>query len=356
MIPRSLRCASLLLAATLPASALDLSGTVKSLDGAPKSGVKVVLASSGDSVLTNATGAWAFGSISASRRIPSSVIGGHLMVREGRLSLAYRGMDVAGRCLPGQGISSANARVPFAARVSSVPDTLVYSFQGRVFLRDTVSVGRSAIVRVYDTTWNASIVYGYLTDARDGQTYRTAMIGPQVWMAQNLNVKVAGKDSGWAYNNSPDSARKYGRLYSWASAMGLDDSCNTKACSTMVKSPQQGLCPVGWHVPSEAEWTRLTDTTLNTSTAGRVLRSRMGWIYNDNGTDSVGFRALPAGGRDSGDYFNRAGGTFSSIGSWWSSEEHVAGYAWNHIIDHAAFVHLFSYVKAYGLSLRCRKD
>lgn len=364
MSPRALRLASLLLVGTLSASALDLSGTVQLPDGTPKAGVTVVLASTGESVLTNASGSWSMGSGSTStmRRIPSVVLGGHLALREGRLSLAYQGMDVAGRALSGRGIASASARLPLAARTASVPDTLVYSFQGRIFLRDTVSAARSAMVRVYDTTWNAAIVYGYLTDVRDGQTYKTVKIGTQVWMAQNLNVKLPGIDSGWAYNNSPDSARKYGRLYYWASAVGLADSCNRKVCSTQVTAKRQGICPSGWHVPRDSEWIALVTwvesmPNVGVTNGGRALKAVTGWKSSSAwGWDHFGFRALPAGYGS----FGLSAPSFTGAGitsSMWSASEINAGdanirnvaYGWSDEGSVRAG-------KREGNSIRCRED
>lgn len=89
-----------------------------------------------------------------------------------------------------------------------------------------------------------------LVDARDGQAYRTATIGSQTWIAQNLNYQA---DSSWWYNSSADSGAKYGRLYTWAAAMGLDDSCNAFDCSEQVAPIHRGACPSGWHVPTPGD-------------------------------------------------------------------------------------------------------
>ena len=79
-------------------------------------------------------------------------------------------------------------------------------------------------------------------------------------------------------------------------------------------------CPVGWRLPSDAEWTKLTDFVGGSSTAGKKLKSTSGW----NGTDDYGFAALPAGNGYSDGSFYNAG----NIGNWWSATENDAYYAW----------------------------
>jgi uncharacterized protein (TIGR02145 family) len=165
-------------------------------------------------------------------------------------------------------------------------------------------------------------VYGYLADVRDGQTYRTVKIGAQVWMAQNLNFNVVNS---WWYDNSADYGVKYGRLYAWASAMGLNDSCNKKSCASQVAAKHQGVCPSGWHVPSDAEWTKLTDTTMASATAGTKLKATTGWASTGNGTDDYGFTVLPAGSRSYGNV-----GSFDFLGYYayfWSASEDNGAYA-----------------------------
>jgi uncharacterized protein (TIGR02145 family) len=130
------------------------------------------------------------------------------------------------------------------------------------------------MVRVYDTTWNANIVYGYLTDARDLQTYRTVQIGTQAWMAQNLNFKGLGVDSGWVQDNQPDSALKYGRLYMWTSVVASDTCKLWKQCTIKVVQPHRGICPAGWHVPSDGEWKSLEVAIGMSATVAESLQYR----------------------------------------------------------------------------------
>jgi uncharacterized protein (TIGR02145 family) len=121
-------------------------------------------------------------------------------------------------------------------------------------------------------------------------------------MAQNLNYKTANS---YCYNDKDSNCSKYGRLYTWAAAMdsagkwSLDGSgCGyglDKRCAP--RYPVQGVCPVGWHLPSVSEWnTLLTGYPVGGEvTAGKVLKSTSGWISSGNGTDAYSFSALPAG-------------------------------------------------------------
>jgi uncharacterized protein (TIGR02145 family)/uncharacterized repeat protein (TIGR02543 family) len=162
------------------------------------------------------------------------------------------------------------------------------------------------------------------TDSRDGKTYKRVAIGNQVWMAENLNYEADGSKcgneaSGRLTENSED-CNKYGRLYNWATAM------NGASSSSLSPSGVQGVCPAGWHVPSYAEWTALTDFVGGASTAGTKLKSSTGWNSYSGvpvGTDQYGFTALPGGFGSPEGYFLDAG----NYGSWWSATEIAANYA-----------------------------
>jgi hypothetical protein len=115
--------------------------------------------------------------------------------------------------------------------VDESPDTTVWLRAG-----DTLDPGRLA----QPIPWNSSITYSSLTYA--GQTYKTVSIGSQVWMAENLNVRV---DSSWCYANSADSCAKYGRLYQWAAVMGLDASYNTRPWNGTLPHRNRSVIPSG---------------------------------------------------------------------------------------------------------------
>ncbi|OWV06233.1 FISUMP domain-containing protein [Fibrobacter sp. UWH1] len=106
--------------------------------------------------------------------------------------------------------------------------------------------------------------------------YEIVTIGEQVWMSKNLNVKTVGS---WCYDNKPENCEKYGRLYTWAAAMNFSSSCNEVRCQDLVEYPHQGICPSGFHIPTESEWEDLfrADKSLQEIVAGTKLKSSSGW-------------------------------------------------------------------------------
>ena len=100
------------------------------------------------------------------------------------------------------------------------------------------------------------------------ETYATVVIGTQTWFARNLNV-MPTKGASWCYGGDTANCAKYGRLYDWAGAMKLASSMNAGYFGGVL--PNQGVCPAGWHVPSDSEWTVLTDY-LGFATAGAQLK------------------------------------------------------------------------------------
>ncbi|MCL2688584.1 MAG: hypothetical protein FWE57_01895 [Chitinispirillia bacterium] len=192
-----------------------------------------------------------------------------------------------------------------------------------------------------------------MTKIKTGQFKGWVQIGNQIWMAENLNYRGVGSDSvGVCYLNHPDSCAKYGRLYIWAEVM------NGASSSSSNPSGVQGICPVGWHVPSFAEWGRLIGFAGDWLIAGTKLRSQTGWntcsVYIP-GTDEYGFSALPGGRRDSNaSTFRNAG----IGGHWWSATESNAssGNANNIGIYCNERMGIYVSDKSNGFSLRCVKD
>lgn len=200
-----------------------------------------------------------------------------------------------------------------------------------------------------------SEVKNVFTDSRDGHKYRYVTIGAQTWMAENLayiphvNPKMKQEHGIWVneYDGWDIDAAKatqnyktYGCLYDWPTAMGLDSSWLDR---TWPGDPvnRQGICPPGWHLPTDDEWKALEKflgmpemplhdikyarsgkseiwTNLpEYPPVGRYLKSNQGWNGPGTGDNSSGFNALPAGTRlDSPPFF------FLGLGNWayfWSS-------------------------------------
>jgi len=354
----------ILVAAGSGFSAVALQGQIVARDslGAGVEGVVVTLASSGQSDTTDVEGAWGIGDVPVSigaRQASSRPLAGHLRLEQGRIRMDLGGRDLAGRRLSGAPDAFRSLPQAFAGRtaVDSGVDTLVYRWNGKVILRDTLSIpSQSGIVRKFDTTLNAAVVHGYLKDERDGQVYRTVLIGTQEWMAENLALAV---DSSYAYSKSLTNAAVYGRLYTWATAMGLEDTCNRKACLDQIQPKHRGLCPSGWHVPDTAEAKTLNrfveaDSVVGTKNGAKAMKSTALWA-SGAGTDQFGFRVLPGGYRD---YIDR---TFLSQGSkafFWTSHGINASMAWhfNLVASYTDVEFNTSKDKPQAISLRCLRD
>jgi len=206
------------------------------------------------------------------------------------------------------------------------------------------------------------------TDSRDGNVYKTVRIGNQVWMAENLkylpSVVVPGTGSvttpyyyvsGYNGTNVNDAKASsnyntYGVLYNWPAAMAGSASSNSNP------SDVQGVCPAGWHLPSDAEWTQLTDHLGGVSEAGGKLKESgtIHWqIPNTGATNETGFSALPGG-------YRFIGGSFSILlvtGSWWSATEVGTSSAYTRDLHcNKSDISRSLNTKDYGFSVRCVKN
>jgi uncharacterized protein (TIGR02145 family) len=209
----------------------------------------------------------------------------------------------------------------------------------------------------------------------DGNAYKTIKIGTQVWMAQNLRTKryndgtVIPKvtdNTAWAalttpaycwYNNdSTLNAKIYGALYNYY---------------TVADTNSLNVCPTGWHVPSDAEWTVLSDFLTANGYGfggsgvgiGKSMASTFRWtssgiaghVGNDQGTNnSSGFAGLPGGYRGNNE------GAFVFIGEygdWWSSSESSASNAWHRfLVSLNGVLYRFPNNQRFGFSVRCLRD
>ena len=204
---------------------------------------------------------------------------------------------------------------------------------------------------------SSSIEYGSFIYG--GQTYKTVTIGTQTWMAENLSYADSTampnlKGNSWCYDNSADSCAKYGRLYTWTAAMNIASSYRSEWASAVISTPQQGVCPVGWHIPTDAEWTTLENAVGGEDVAGTALKSTSGWNEGGNGgTDAYGFSALLAGGRHKfGEFYGAGNNAY-----FWLATEHDTGYAYcRYLIYNYEYMGSDYDFKAYAFSVRCLKD
>lgn len=194
-----------------------------------------------------------------------------------------------------------------------------------------------------------------LIDNRDGQKYPTVLIGTQCWFAKNLNIGVK-IDNGveyqtdneiiekFCYSNDVGYCNTYGGLYTWNEMMDYD----TTECS-------QGICPSGWHVPSEQEW---IDLELELGMDPEVVMHANTWRGTDQGTQlkvggSSGYDALLSGSAVPGGYFNAINNYEYMHSSTW-----YGGNAWRRCVrsGDAKVGRWNTFPQSYGLSLRCVKD
>ena len=191
----------------------------------------------------------------------------------------------------------------------------------------------------------------------DGNVYHIETIGSQMWMAENLKVihyqngdKIPNITDSivWSnlsmgaycsYDNDSSNVAVYGHLYNWYT---VNDS--------------RKLCPMGWHVPSNAEWTILVDCVGSNSFVGGKMKEAgtTHWSSPNTGANnSCNFAALPCGTR--GAYSNFGG--LGSFTGWWSTWEDADGYAYYLLLQYSnADVLRYSGNKKIGFSVRCIQD
>ena len=193
----------------------------------------------------------------------------------------------------------------------------------------------------------------------DGNVYDIVQIGDQVWMSENLRttryrngeeIPYARTDAAWenervgmrcAYDHDEANSMTYGQLYNWYA----------------VKD-ERGLCPSGWHVPSDDEWNALERTLGLSSVDAKQTNSRGvhgASMKSDawNGTNESGFSGLPGGRRGSLGGFDYAGVN----GCWWSSSPNGSG-AWYRLLNSDSDnVYRHNYGRPRdGFSVRCVRD
>ncbi len=210
---------------------------------------------------------------------------------------------------------------------------------------------------------------GVFTDSRDQHEYKWVTIGTQTWMAENLaylprvSPPTSGSDSLKYYyvfrytGTNTEAAREweyfglFGVFYNWLAALDGADS------SSLVPSGVQGICPDGWHLPSDGEWDTLVNYLTGEYSAGKRMKSSKGWNNFEgepgNGDNSSGFNALAAGSRrNDGGFYNLG---FSAL--FWSSTGYDKTSAWYRYLGyfHNGIYRYYTNT-SFGFSVRCVRD
>lgn len=240
----------------------------------------------------------------------------------------------------------------FISRITHLqPNTTYFA---RAYATNSTGTGYGNVV-----SFTTLIEVSTVTDI-DGNVYTTTVIGAQEWITRNLRttryndgspIAHVADNSAWAllstpafcwYNNAPATyGSAYGALYNWYSV-------------STSSNGGKNLCPEGWRVPTNQDWTTLAEYVGGTTVAGTKLKADSGWYEEGNGTDDYGFSALPGGFRywADGRFFDAG-----NLGIWWSSTEADSILAWNldMVYTHGS-INQLSVNKNYGFSIRCVKN
>jgi uncharacterized protein (TIGR02145 family) len=198
-------------------------------------------------------------------------------------------------------------------------------------------------------------------DERDSTVYKYVAIGTQTWMAENLNYN-SGTNS-YCYDDLASNCDTYGRLYTWASAMDIDETYNSTTWSGSDVN-HQGVCPAGWHLLSDDEWEILASYVANESgltgytsddwtEIGKLLKANSDLWSTNTGTDDYGFSGLPGGFRSSNGSYYAVG----DLGYWWSSTELGSSSAYfRSLYYNNDYFYRNIYGKTNAYSVRCIQD
>lgn len=257
----------------------------------------------------------------------------------------------------GQAPTTANSKTTDGTGAGSFTSTITglmanTTYYVRAYATNSAGTGYGSAMSLTTQQGNGSTI----TDI-DGNVYHFVTIGTQVWMVENLKttkyrdgtaIPNVTNNAAWAalttgaycnYNNDVNSSTTYGRLYNWHT---VNDSRN--------------IAPTGWHVPTDAEWTTLTNYLGGENIAGGKLKeiNTTHWTTPNAGADnSSGFTGLPGGYRYNNGLFVSVG----NLGYFWSATQYDATYAWERYLNYyGSNIVSFNLYKTYGFSVRCLRD
>ena len=269
--------------------------------------------------------------------------------------------------------SFSNINLIFNVNTGNVTSKWIYGLLPLTTYYWRVCAVNSHGTSAFSTIWSFTIVAGGTTGvpcpgtpsiSYAGKTYNTVMIGTQCWLKENLDVgeMIPGtqnqsnnqKIEKYCYNNDTANCTKYGGLYQWAEVVQYKNGAtNSTSPNPAFSGHVQGICPTGWHIPTDAEYQFLSSAVNGD---GQKLKSIGVGQGNDSykGNDSSGFSALMVGNR----YYND--GNFNSSDSdtrFWSTIGRGTGDANDMWLNrYYGSVNLGSDYKTYGFSVRCLKD
>jgi len=193
---------------------------------------------------------------------------------------------------------------------------------------------------------------GVPTVTYGGQVYNTVQIGTQCWLKENLNIGTMingttnqtnnGIIEKYCHGNNAANCTTYGALYQWDELMQY-----------IIAPGAQGICPTGWHIPTDGDWDILVSYLGGLNIAGGKMKSTSGWYGGGNGSNSSGFTALPGGYRyNNGNFYNLT--TYAYL---WSSTQAGSNSAWLRFLTYSnTSISRYSYENNFGCSVRCLKD
>jgi uncharacterized protein (TIGR02145 family) len=185
----------------------------------------------------------------------------------------------------------------------------------------------------------------------EGYDYSTVQIGGLCWFAENCRYLPSVSPSS---EGSPTEPYYYVYGYEGTEVAAAQDTTTYETYGVLYNWPAvmtEGICPSGWHIPSDGEFTELTDFLGGQSVAGDAMKSTSGWSENGNGSNSSGWTGLPGGYRYSGGF-----GNDGYYGYWWSASE-SGSYSWDRELGSNDDDVLRLYSNRYnGFSARCVRD